>query len=244
MDFESARSEVIQAFDPVTSCYYHMTDHRHHGFIDGMAWVGLMTGAAKRYGDKCLEELGTTYLTTLLKVGTDARNYARYRVNDEWISSINIAGYWFLRKPQAFAGPAGLHYAGLGAKPQCKWMLLAAWVYGLTYPLFESHLNSIMLAHLIHDKKPPSTMRKLYESNPFYAAIAGIKSAVKYPSIYRYTQATTEKRNEIQPFELCEPSSWPFRRNPYNWYTSAGEPQQEGYVPIWQVVGEYLQRMI
>jgi hypothetical protein len=245
MDIETARQEVIKAFDPVTFSYYHKTDYRQSGFIDGMAWVGLLTGACTRKGDKTIAELGTTYLKTLLRVGTDARNYAKTRVSEDWISSINIPGYWFLRKKQAFEGPAGLCYAGLGTEPPtAKLLRIVAWVYGLTYPLFESNLNSIMTAFLIVGKKPPFTMRRLYESNPFYAAIAGIKKKEPYPSMYRYTKGTTETTKEVQPFVLCEPSSWPFRRNIYNLYSPFGEQEQYGYVPIWRVVGDYLQDML
>jgi hypothetical protein len=245
MNLDEARNEVFKAFDPTTYCYYHRSDYRHSDFIDGQAWVGLLRGACLRKGDLALAELCKDFLTTLAKVGTDARNYARYKVSDKWISSINIPGYWFIRKPQAFEGPAGLCYAKMGEEPKvAKLLRLVAWVYGLTYPLFESNLNSIMTAFLIVDKKPPSTMKKLYMTNPFFAAIASVKKTEPYPYMFRYSGGTTEKTSRIQPLALCEPSAWIFRRDPYKMYVPAGDIDTVSYTPTAQVVGEYLQEML
>jgi len=245
VNLTDARIEVIKAFDPMSGCYYHMDDYRHHNFIDGMAWVGLLTGAARRKDDKCLTELGATYLGKLLAVGPDARNYALHQVSDDWKTSTSMPGYWYLQKPQSFAGPAALHYAGLGPRPaMAKVFTLLGWVYGLTYPLFESHLNSIMMAYLVTNKKPASTLEKLYLSNPFYAAIAGIKVSQEYPPLQRYTEGFTKRSSTIVPLANCEPSSWVFRRNPYNEYYAKGVPEAVGYTPIWQVVGEYLQELL
>jgi hypothetical protein len=245
VNLQDARIEVIKAFDPMSGCYYHKTDYRHHNFIDGMAWCGLLTGAARRKGDKALTELGSFYLGKLLAVGKDARNYALHQVDEEWIASTSMPGYWYLQKPQSFAGPAGLHYAGLGPRPAVAPVFRCiAWVYGLTYPLFESHLNSIMLAFLIDGKKPPATLEKICLSNPFYAAIYGERVYQEYPPMYRYTEGFSETHNTIVPLANCEPSSWVFRRNPYKEYQCKGVVEQHGYTPIWQVVGEYLQEML
>jgi len=261
MDIDEARSLVLSSFDDETYCYSHVIPFRHSNFIDGMAWVGVLCGAAHKIGDVSIAQKAENYLYRLMEVGPDARNFAPVQVDDDWMPSETIPGYWYTQKPQAFAGPAGLQFAiDCGARLhnpysiswKARLMVLFGWLFGYVSRggiswlsvFVRQYTNSMFMAHLITRSKVPTSMLWLCEDTALFQYIAGIKSFTEYPDPSRTTGGHTEEVDQVVPMKDRKPSAWVFR----NWlktrYIRDGVPVDEKYTPIWQVVGDYLQSTI
>jgi hypothetical protein len=222
-------------------------------WIDGLAWSSILCGAALKVGDTEIADLCRGYIRNILIVGKDARNYAPLQVKPDWVASTTMPGFWYVVKPQAFAGPAALTFAnncGAGIETtldvtlQAKAMVASGFLYGILskYSVWlRGYIDSMWFAHLMLNKKPASTMLWMTEENPFFAYIAGKKQTAVYPDPRRYTEGVTAAEKSVVPLKDCEPSAWIFRRDPFNRYTRAGIPMQQEYTPIWQLVGDYLQ---
>lgn len=256
--YSEARADLIAALDPSTGYYSHTLPFAYNsGFIDGQAWTSIAWGACLLVGDLELAALFETFNLRLLGVGPDARNYAPAQLSQDWIHSTDLPDYWYLVKPQAFAGPAGIHFAiKCGAKipdhlmkrvpdpiGNAKLMVMAGFAFGLLakYDFVQQYCNSMWTAHLLLGKKPSSTMMWMCEENPFFSYIAGKKCNVPYPLSTRYTEGTETKEKKIQKLSDCTPSAWVFRRDPFKRYSKLGQPQAQSYTRIWQLVGDYLQ---
>jgi len=259
VDTKTARDIVVAAFDKKNYCYYHTSEHKPKSFIDGMAWAGVCCGAALKVKDKELADFCAGFLANLLLVGKDARNYAQSQPDSDWIPSTTMPGFWYLKKAQSFAGPAGLQFAiDNGAKLEtpfkdvkktAKWMCAGGWLFGLSVKFLSSlrqHINSMFTAYLILGKKPSSTMLWMCEENPYFSYVAGKKCAVAYPPTRRFANGQEKTSKKVVQFQKAEPSAWVFRRDPFNEYCDAGSGQlmPYDYTPIAQVVGDYLQKTL
>jgi len=255
MDLNEARKLVLEAFNKENYYYSHTLPFAYSGWIDGMAWVGLLCGACRLVGDTELAEKCEGYLKNLLKVGPDARNYAPMQVDDSWVPSETMEGFWYRKKAQAFAGPAALQFAiNCGAKLKTPFNIgFRAWVMRLLNPLFgylvrwfhwfRQHINSQFIAHLLNGSKPPKSMLWMCEENTFFSYIAGIECQVSYPAVWkRYMEGETVDTDKVQPLRLAKPSAWIFRRWPKDKYEGQPPYRTESYTPTAMVVGEYLQR--
>lgn len=252
---EKARQDIISAFDD-HYCYSNMLPFEYNGFIDGMAWVGLLCGACYVAGDGEIAHKSEVFLKTLLKVGKDARAFAPQQVGSDWKKS-TIDGLYYKEDPQSFAGPAGLSFAiRCGAKIDNPYKIESAakfyanWsnVYGhlLNIPwlggYLRQHLNSVMLGCLVSQKKPGKSLKWIYESNPFYAYIAGQKMAVEYPPDGKCGGEEVEHK-EVQPINKRKPSSWIWKQWPTKEYVPSGEPTKR-YTPTAYLVACYLQQSL
>lgn len=261
MNLQQARKATLDAFDKNTLVYYHSKPYQYSNFIDGMAWVGILCGAAYKEGDLELARMAERYLNRLLLIGPNARNFAPEKVDDSWKESPTIDGYWYKEKPQSFAGPVGVYFAKkMGANidiPEssklpdphgtARLFTLIAPIFGhLVYyiPWLRQHVNSMFLAHLLLDKKPPESMEYLSKENPFFSYMFAIPCVVSYPEVSRYSQGRTVTQSNIVPLRDRKPSSWVFRNWPYDLYIKEGEVLPIEYTPIWMVVGEYLQNTL
>ena len=164
--------------------------------------------------------------------------------------------YVYYGDPQDNAGPFALLYAkrrgrdvpwdmdAYERKAKLLSSLPVAWLFGKLagYPVFTQHINTVFLAHLAAGRKPPQSMRWLWEGNPFYSATAGVKCDVAYPLIHRMTRGHTKRMTRHVPLCNRKPSSWPFRGHPFDTYILSGVPiPDEEYTPIWQVIADALQ---
>jgi len=222
------RDEVIQAFRPTDGfTYSHKLPFQYSNFIDGMAWVGFLCGAAHIIKDAEVIELTEGYLNNLDLVGDDARNFAPSICRPEWEKSTTMPGFSFKRKPQAFAGNAAIAWAiSKGAKVnkgksvmlQAILMCLVAFPYGLLIRigLLRQHINSMMFAHLMLGIKPPCTMKFLAKDNP----------------VYQYIFKTDIDTNFMYP----NTGAWPAK----DWPTDKPELEVELYTPLCSLVGVYL----
>jgi len=225
----SVRQQVINSFDTKHLCTFsHEIPYRLTNFIDGMAWIGVLAGAAHKAGDTEVEELCKVWLTTVATVGEDARNYAPYQVKDEWLPSKSLSGYWFKEKPQSFAGPAAYHWAikqGVDlpkdavrdVEGTAGLLCSAAPVYGWLvkhFTFLRQHFNSFIFAHLLLGKTPPSSMEFSTQNNPFYAYL--------YGTTVDYTYS-------------MHVSAWPAK------HVWGAEEKNKTYTPVCQLASDYLQ---
>ena len=257
MTTAEARQKVLEAFESSTFCYSQVLPLQYTDFIDGMAWVGLLCGASRLVGDKELAKICENFLSRLLAVGPDARNFAPKQVTSEWIKSPSLEGFWYREKPQSFAGPAGLRFAiDCGAplndpfqiKSKSRMMTLFGGLFGfaLSHSIpwlsegLRQHINSMFLAYLVLGKRPATSLLWLCEGNPFFSYIAGIKCSVEYPDPTSMSEGHTVEENALVPLKDRKPSSWIFRDWVKSRYVREGTVSQT-YTPIWQVVGDYLQ---
>jgi hypothetical protein len=255
---DEARVEVIKAFDSETGYFYNKTPYCYDQFIDGLAWVGTFVGACLKVGDTEGANRGITYCSNILLVGKDARTYAPTQVKPEWKASTTMPGFWYYEKPQEAAGPLGLkialnHGATITVPPYMNDKITSAlsltrygWAFGVVaryVKAIRGHANAMFMAYLASGKKPPSTMLWLCEENPFFSAIAGKKCDVTYPPRRRFVQGKTKTVNRVVALQNTEPCIWPFRRDPFSCYYDAGsgELTDDAYVPVYKVVGDYLQ---
>lgn len=260
MNTFEARSLVLQAINPDNFYYSHILPPAYTNWIDGLAWGSLMRGAALLKEDFELASLFYEYTERIMTVGKDARNYAPIKVDEDWLMSSIMPGFWYKRKPQSFAGPVALKWsnrcAKLRNKPQvedpfdidvkAKLMISTGWLFGSLCRWFEyprQHINSYWLAYLYFGKKPPKAMLWMAEENPFFSFIAGQKCVVEYPNYCRVSEGYEVVRETVVPISKCEPSAWIFRRDPFREYVRQGSITK-CYTPIWQVVGDYLQEML
>ena len=253
METEQVREEVLKAFHPETYYYSQFLPFGYTNWIDGMAWVGLLCGASYRVGDRELAGKCELYLNRLMIVGKDARNFAPMQVEDNWLPSKSLPGYWFKQKAQSFAGPTGLRFAiDNGAqlndpfliKNQARWMVQGGWAFGYLVRWvrwLHQYLNSMFTAYLILGERPASSMLWLCEENPFFSFIAGKKCLGTYPDMRRTSGGYTEERDHIVPLVQCKPNAWIFRRGPYSEYVREGVTQDASYTPTAQLVADYLQ---
>lgn len=257
------RDEVISAFHPENFCYSHTVPFVYDGgFIDGMAWTGILCGAALKAGDGEVAELANKYLLNLLNVGKDARHYAPLQAASDWVESKNMPGFWYAVKPQSFAGPAALRFAVqcgghivvppyLDVMSTAKLYTWAGRVYGALVRYFNpfnlrQHINSIWTAYLITGAKVPQSMLWMCEENPYFSYIAGRKCPVAYPEAVRRKDFIETTEDSVVPLKCAKPSAWVFRRDPYKRYqvTDPTSPVTIRYVRIWQLVGAYLQGLL
>lgn len=253
MNTQEARDLVLSAFEPNNYYFSQMLPFGYTNWIDGMAWVGLLCGASYKAGDTELAQKCELYLNRLMEVGPDARNFAPLPVTSEWVKSEKLPGMWFKQKPQSFAGPVGFRFAiDCGAhlndpfhvKNKARWMTRGGWAFGYLVKYFSwlrQHVNSMFLAYLVLEERPPSSMLWLCEENPFFSYIAGKKCSVDYPNMARTSEGYSVDTDDIVPLSECKPSAWIFRRWPKSRYVREGSPQGARYTPTAQVVGDYLQ---
>jgi len=255
MNPEKARTDILVSFDD-HYCYSNMIPFEYNNFIDGMAWIGLLCGACHLAKDKDLIHKTEVFLKTLLLVGKDARAFAPHRVTPEWKKS-KINGLYYKEKPQSFAGPAGLLFAiQCGAKLDNPFDIrgtvrfYADWsnFYGylLRIPWFgkkymRQHINSVMLGCLVSKEKPGKSLRHIYEANPFYAYIAGIKMDVEYPPDGKYADGEEIEHKEVQPISKRKPSSWIWKQWPTKEFVPKGN-QLKRYTPVAYLAAHYLQQ--
>ena len=218
-DTMDIRDQVISAFRPEDGyTYSHELPYKYTNYIDGKFQVAMLYGAARIAFDKELMTLSSGFLTNLELVGPDARNFAPSSLAPEgWMHSETMQGFSYKQKPQSFAAPAALSWAGMGDTPPLAHLFVAiAPLYGWGLPLLKQHLNSVMLAHLVTGKTPPKSMHFLAEGNPIYSYIYGEKCS----ATYRNTGA------------------WPAKDYP-------GRVKPEGnYTPLCSLVGKYLQESL
>ena len=248
--------EMLDAFHDDHFYYFHTSNKDYSDFIDGMAWVGLMTGVARKLRHYDLAKKGEGYINNILKVGKDARNYAPIKVNDKWQRSDSMPGFYYRMKPQSYAGPFGLAYAvSQGAHIDnpfnidgtAKMMTSLGLFFGVLVKhvsFLEQHISTMWLAHLHRRKRPAGTMLWMCEENPFFSYIAGKKCDAKYPEPRRYTEGQNVQKKEVQKLHDAKPSTWIFRRDPCKEYKKIGQPLDWTYTRIWQYVGEGLQSLL
>lgn len=221
------RSQVLEGFREDYT-YSHVLPFEYTNFIDGMAWVSTLWGAALLVGDDEIAAHCGGFIWNLLEVGPDARNFAPFQVKSSWVMSPNQPGYWFKRKPQSFAGPAALRFAinqGADIEPsrvvdvrgQAKVFRALAWPFGylIRYvkPL-RQHINSVMFAHLIAGARPPKSMHFLAHNNPLYSWLYKERCEALY----------------------LNTGPWPAKDYPGN-----AEIKTQTYTPVCQLAAEYLQ---
>lgn len=256
VDLEVVRQEVLDAFEVSTGYYFHRIPHRYENFIDGMAWVGILSGACHLVGDDELAWKCDRYLRTLVEVGRDARNFAPVRVGDSWRKSESLPGYWYREKPQVNAGPLGLAFAKKqGAEVSVPDYLqekvdsalklrYLAWGFGWLVKYFSwgrQHINTMFLPFLLKGDIPPSTMEWLAEENPFFSYIFGKRCNVEYPSLEKL-DGKGEESGSVVPLVEADPSSWIFRRDPFQ--RAGGSQTGVRYVRTAELVGRYLQSLL
>jgi len=228
------RDKVIEGFRPDDGyTYSHVLPFAYTNFIDGMAWVGTLAGACKLVQDKELVDICECYLNNLILVGKDARNFAPTEKSpSSWDISNRMVGYSYKKKPQSFAGPCGLQFAiNCGCDIDRQWVhdinlkaklfCLIATPFGYLIRWVKSlrqHLNSIMFAHMVLDKKPPKSMHFLSKNNPIYSWVFREKCDSIYPNT----------------------GIWPAKDWPYG---DRVEKIQQ-YSPICNLTGIYLQRTL
>jgi hypothetical protein len=227
----NVRDKVLSSFNSDEKhAWSHTLPYDHSGCIDCMAWLSVLCGAAVRAKDKEIINCTENYINNLILSGENSRAFAPIQVDDSWIQSPGIPGYWIKKKPQSFAGPAAFYWAlKQGANLNTSWvprvsseakqMCMVASVFGYFVrwikPL-EQHVNTFMFAHLLLDKKPPKSMKFLSEGNPLYSWLYRDKCNNIYPT-----------HKTIWPAKL-----WPNREYP---------DKDIEYSPVCQLAADYLQ---
>jgi len=251
------RSKVFEAYDDDTGYFYSEIPHRYNGYIDGMAWNTVLIGACRKIGDIELAVKAERYVQTIIDVADDARTYAPHQEDKSWKMSPNIPGYWYKEKPQSHAGPLGLKFAmDNGAQLnvpyylQEKWrssmkLTKIGWAFGYSVryiTALRQHINTMFTAYLAKGKKPPRSMRWMYEENPYYSYIGGKKCEIEYPDMHKMENKKKTKCKDVQHMKYTKPTTWIFRRDPYAKYE--GTKGNLEYTPIARLAAEYLQRTL
>lgn len=255
------RARVFGAFNRSDHYFNHVSPYGYTNFIDGMAWVGLMCGAALRVGDTELAEECRCYLKQLVYVGPDARNYApgdKAPGGDHWVASPTVFGFKYYLKAQSFAGPAGLEFAnqcGAGVESpyhrsvysKAKMFTALGMFYGWLYrpvPWLRQHANSMFLAYLIRKKHPPRSMRWLCLGNPFFSYIAGEHCNVLPLATRKFVNGKTVESKTYVTVPEAKPSIWPFRHDVFRAYEGDGTLDSRSYTPIAELCATYLQHSL
>jgi hypothetical protein len=228
---DEIREEVIHAFNPDEACGYSaVKPFQYTGFIDGMAWVGMLCGASYLVNDKKLADLSECFINNLLLVGKDARTFAPSdKALDGWKSSKKMPGYSYKEKKQSMAGPIAALWAkkcGANIDFEDDSMYWKARLICMISPLYGSllkkldamrqHVNTVFFCHLLLDKKPPKSLKYLTENNTVYSYIFKKHCG---ESIYRNT------------------GPWPAKDLPDN-----PKEVKDKYVQTCSLTGIYLQR--
>lgn len=201
--------------------YSHVLPFRRSGYVDGLFHLSMLGGAAKRAGDGELLRASVAWLNRLLSCGPDARSWY-VAPHDGYEPE---GAYWVKRSPQSFAGPAALQWAGLpGLVPEeeqrdkARLLCAVAWPFGWlcrSVRGLRQHVSSVMLAHLLLERRPPASMRFLAVRNPLYSWQFGISCEEDdYPNT----------------------GPWPAK----DWPGSPVEEQAEVYTPTCAIVARYL----
>lgn len=253
------RDRVIAAINPDTFEYYSTEAHKVNHFIDGMAWCGVMCGAARLVDDWDVSLLYENFLRRLLMVApkSDARAFTKTppEGDDKWVKSTTLDGFYILREAQSFAGPAGLEFAIQCGAPlrspfNVEWKAqICVWLGGLYGRLYKrcewlhQHASSVWLAHLILKAKPAPSLAWMAAENPFFSYIAKMPCRVKYPGSQKYINGESEVCDHVMPFADAKPCTWPFRRNPFKRYydASGAGVAAKSYTPVAELAGTYLQ---
>ena len=250
--FERNRVKMLDAFDPYTGAYSHVTPYKQTHFIDGMAWVSLVAGAAHRFGDTEVEKKCSQFLNILTTLSAthyndplSLRAFGPTDISGRWVQH---GKYWVLRKPQAFAGPAAYNWArkqgcALGYDVDTPWTAslftngLFAWMFGHATKFIsglEQHMNSVMLAHLLKDDRPPKSMRWMAENNPFWSIITGDDFYTSnFPPMTDMQGGRTIDKGEPTEFHQRDPGPWPGKNHPHKMYQYDIPPAPAGdeYTP-------------
>jgi hypothetical protein len=231
------RDTVLASFDPATGYYYHTSDKTYDGFIDMLAWVGWMACGCKYMDDQELMDKCLRCVNIILTVGKDARTFAPYQVDTDWKQSTAITGLWYKEKAQSFAGPSAwykMHKLGIpvadpvgntfdmsSVEREAKWIALGAPAFGYMAKWFSGlrqHINSTWLALEVLEKKAPSSMEWTKYDNPFFMAINGepYTDLDAMPQmLIKWSDATEQDTNTLQPLSKGGASDWIWRRDPY-----------------------------
>lgn len=212
---ERIRRQVIDSFDETYDTFSHVIPFHYTNFIDGKAWLTMTCVACYLAGDIEIYQLCFKWLRLLNTVGKNARNFAPYQVKDSWKQSKTIPPFWYKEKPQGFAAPCAAAWANKQGVPiECskskKWIKTQAKAMCFVAPLFgyliryipylRQHINSVMMAHLLLDRKPPESMRFLAKDNMIYSYQYGIKCDTLYPDdegIWAAKNYSSNKKSNI-----------------------------------------------
>jgi hypothetical protein len=164
---------------------------------------------------------------------------------------------WYLKKAQAFAGPAGLYFAiDQGAQIDPVWVKDprftaklftwgASWFGWLVkrFGWFKQHVNSMFFAHLLLNKKPPKSMYWLAYDNPFYLYIYGEKYTTEWPQLYKWSSEKFTPSKEPVKLVNRDTHVWVAKSWPYTAYMGGGTVRWE-YSPICELATRYLQEKL
>lgn len=182
----TVRAELLESFK--SPYYSHVVPFEYTNYIDGMFHVGMVLGAAYRIGDE--DTLVECYKYCVDLDVRKARSLALHPLKDSWVSL--GSNLWGHTKPQGFAGPAAIHWA----LPKYEWKhskpTRTAWTLCVLAPVYallcrwgpmRQHLNSVMLAHLLLNRRPPQRLMWAAKDNPVYQFIMGVTvQDVTYPN--------------------------------------------------------------
>jgi hypothetical protein len=179
------REMVLAGFSSAGE-YSHVLPFRRSGYVDGMFHLSMLAGACRVAGDEELRGKACRWLSMLASCGEPARNWAALP-HDGYTP---FPGGWWKLGAQSFAGPAAMAWAGLApaedprphARMLCAVALPFGWLCRVVRGL-RQHVSSVMLAHLLLERRPPSSMRFLAARNPLYAWQLGVPcEADDYPN--------------------------------------------------------------
>jgi len=245
------RTKTLQSFKIIDGLTYYseVVPFRITGHIDGLYQWCLLAGAARNAGDHQVESIAISAITSVLKYGHDVR----YICNEprDGLDEVDT-GVWAKRKPQVYAGPLAYSWAvkqGCDLEPwpddmeqMAKWMCCISKAYFWIIKrsrLFNlrQHINTIMLAHLLLDRRPPSTASFLLQGNAFYAAIAGARMPIPViPNIYKTTDSVNQAK--LVPVDQREGGDWIWKQWPYA--KSVARDTRYEYNPISLLIGTYM----
>jgi hypothetical protein len=221
MDGEELRLRVLSAFTPKGE-YSHVLPFRRSGYVDGMFHLGMLAGAARLAGDDLLEGDACRWLRVLSSHG-EARNW--FAAPHE---GYEPAGeHWVKPGTQSFAGPAAVQWARAqgcnveapeDVRGMARLFCALAWPFGWAIraiPGLRQHLNSVMLAHLLLDRRPPASMAFLAARNPLYSWQFGTECVVE---------------------EYANTGPWPAK----DWPGPITVTGSEQYTPVCSLVARYL----
>jgi len=239
----SIREKVLSSFK---TGYSQVIPFRYSNYIDGLFHISMLCGAAHIVGDKVVWSASKKWITQLLELSDEARNFAPIQVGPDWEP---CDGWWIKRKKQSFAGPAALWWASeytelplpFNPIPQAEFMVKFGWLFGWLnrFDLLNQHMNSIFMAYMVLRKRPPASMKWLAYDNPFYLWIYGEKWEGNFPGP-KMSGGEVQKTTNPVAFSQRAPGSWPAKNRPNKMYFRRGDPVIE-YTPICELICSYLQ---